>query len=174
MSSAVFTPDAMFESGLFGVTGFKWVHPALDGVHAFVDIISILLHAWHTGILVLLAFSVVETCHFSGSLQGIGSVVNGTAPRLRLMPPFVLDSLFMVCSLIWSTSTWANALLSCAGLQTGRSQEARHWHEDMSMAAASSRTSRQSSTWHSLFCQRQRPMGASPVCSTCADSIPLA
>ena len=82
MSSVFFTPDAMFESGLFGVTGFRWVHPALDGVHAFVDIIFILFHAWHTGILVLLAFSVVETCHFSGSLQGLGSVVNGQDPAL--------------------------------------------------------------------------------------------
>ena len=82
MSSVVFTPDAMFESGSFGVTGFKWVHPALDGVHAFVDRIFILLHAWHTDILALLAFSVVDTCHFSGSLQGLGSVVNGQDPAL--------------------------------------------------------------------------------------------
>ena len=64
---------------LIWVTRFKWVHPTLDGVHDFVDFI---LHEWHTGILVLLAFSVVETCHFSASWQGLGSVVNVQDPAL--------------------------------------------------------------------------------------------
>ena len=30
------------------VPGFEWVHPAFNGVHGFVDIIFILIHAWHT------------------------------------------------------------------------------------------------------------------------------
>ena len=70
MSSAAFTADAMIESG------FEWVLLSHNGVLDFVDIIFILLHAWHTGILVLLAFSIVETCSFSESLQGLGSVVS--------------------------------------------------------------------------------------------------
>ena len=136
--------------------------------------ILILLHAWHTGILVLLAFSVVDTCHFSGSLQGLGSVVNGQDPALYCTSVKTDASLcvaFPVHGLFDHLVHWY--YLSCAGLQTGRSQ-ARHWHEDMCMAAASSRTSIQTSTWHSLFCQRQIPMEASHGCNTCAVSIPLA
>ena len=37
-----------------------------------------------------------------------------TAPQLRLMPtipPLVLKSLLSVCSIVWSTGTWVNALL---------------------------------------------------------------
>ena len=61
---------------LIWVPGFEWVLPSLSGVLDFVDIIFVLLHAWHTGILVLLAFSIVETCSFSKSLQGLGTVVS--------------------------------------------------------------------------------------------------
>ena len=80
----------------------------------------ILLHAWHTGILVLLAFSVVDTCHFSGSLQGLGSVVNGQDPALYCTSVKTDASLcvaFPVHGLFDHLVHWY--YLSCAGLQTG-------------------------------------------------------
>ena len=97
---------------------FERIYPDLNRMHGFVHIVFILLHSWCASVFVMLTGSIMHTLHFTAGLQDVHlswavRFQLWTAPRLRLIPtipPFVFESLFIVCSIVWSTGTCANAL----------------------------------------------------------------